>query len=126
MSVLLRVDLPGLPPTVNSMYRTYRRASRTKTKATREWQEWATAIIAGAWGTRPPYKGLVTLEIFLQPKTEIRWDADNRIKALQDCLKPAGVIEDDAQVARPVAERCLKGPEPMTRIIVRPWRMRAL
>ncbi|MBQ9566202.1 MAG: RusA family crossover junction endodeoxyribonuclease [Synergistaceae bacterium] len=123
---LLRVDLPGLPPTVNSMYRTYRRASRTKTLETRKWQEWATAIIASAWGDRPPYEGFVTLEIFLQPQTNGHWDADNRFKALQDCLTPAGVIEDDSQVIRPVAERCLKGDEAITRLVVKTWKMRAL
>ena len=123
---LLCVDLPGLPPTVNHIYRTWGGRKRTKTPETRRWQEQATAIIASAWGDRPPYEGYVTLEIFLQPKTNHKWDADNRFKALQDCLKPAGVIEDDAQVIRPMAERCLKGTEPVTRIVVKPWKMRAL
>ena len=31
-------------------------------------------------------------------KDNRKWDIDNRVKALQDCLEQAGIIENDRQV----------------------------
>ena len=45
-----------------------------------------------------PYTGKVALFITLYVKNSRRMDIDNRIKCLQDCLEPAGLLKDDSQV----------------------------
>ena len=72
MSTLLELELLGLPPTLNQMYRN-RGHYRYKT-------------------------GAVSLSVKLMTKDKRRWDIDNRVKALQDCLSIGGVIEDDSQI----------------------------
>ena len=44
------------------------------------------------------YTGKVRLEIDLYPDSRKRYDGDNMVKAIQDCLVRRGVIEDDSQV----------------------------
>ncbi len=45
-----------------------------------------------------PHASPVVLKLRLLARTRRLWDLDNRIKSLQDCLAPAGVILDDVQV----------------------------
>ena len=47
----------------------------------------------------------MALEVLFQTADRRCWDMDNRIKALQDCLAMAGVIEDDRQIQRLLVER---------------------
>ena len=40
----------------------------------------------------------MTLSILFETSNRRRWDIDNRVKALQDCLSAAGVIHEDTQI----------------------------
>lgn len=98
MSVLLRVTLDGLPPTVNHMYRTSRTGARYKTKVARAWACTATLLIAKAREGGEPYAGKAGVKIVFFTANRRRWDIDNRIKAVLDCIQAAGVIQNDNQV----------------------------
>ena len=96
--VLLSLELEGLPPTVNHLYRSTKGGRRYKTAEGREYQEQVSANIAKWWGTREIYTGAVELRILFETANNRRWDIDNRVKALQDCLTMGGVLKDDRQV----------------------------
>lgn len=107
MKEIIKVNLLGLPPTVNHLYRTSRNGVRYKTPQGREWQALTASIMAMAKTNRKPYGGDVALEIVFRTADRRKWDIDNRVKALQDCLAMAGVIEDDRQIQRLHVERQL-------------------
>ena len=115
--ILLSMELDGLPPTVNHLYRSTTGGRRYKTAEGREYQDEVSAIIAGVWGDRPAYTGAVELRIEYETADRRRWDIDNRVKALQDCLGMAGVLKDDAQVEVLHVER-KHGTTARTRIIL--------
>ena len=115
--MLINAELIGLPPTVNHLYRTSRSGVRYKTSQGKEWQALTVAIMAAAKTNRAPYDGDVALEVLFQTADRRRWDMDNRIKALQDCLAMAGVIEDDRQIQRLLVER-QAGPKTTTVVTV--------
>ncbi len=97
MSVLISLKLDGLPPTVNHMYRTSGRY-RYKTAETRMYQEHVSARLRELWNSQQQYTKPVELFIKFFTNNKKRWDIDNRVKALQDCLSIAGVIRDDTQI----------------------------
>ena len=97
MSDTLDLELMGLPPTVNHMYRTGYK-SRYKTLEVREYQLYAVNRIREAWAGQKALCGRLELFITFKTDDKRRWDIDNRVKALQDCLSIAGVIQDDSQV----------------------------
>lgn len=115
--MLINAELIGLPPTVNHLYRTSRSGVRYKTSQGKEWQALTVAIMAAAKTNRAPYDGDVALEVLFQTADRRRWDLDNRVKALQDCLAMAGVIEDDRQIQRLLVER-QAGPKTTTVVTV--------
>lgn len=97
MSVLISAELEGIPPTVNHLYRNYRNR-RYKTASGREYQEHVTKILHRKWKNQPPVITPVELRIIFTTNDRRKWDVDNRVKALQDCLSMAGIIKDDRQV----------------------------
>ena len=116
MSYMLSITLDGLPPTVNHLYRTGGR-HRYKTAEGAAYQE-ATAAEMRAQREKflparrcvGPYLGPVALHIVMTSRTRRRWDLDNRVKAVQDCLQMAGIIKDDSQITELVVRR---DPMPM-------------
>lgn len=93
---IITLELEGLPPTVNHMYKNSN-GRRFKTKECRDYQGEISTELKFLWG-KPPYKGRVALNVKLITANRRRWDLDNRLKALQDCLQLAGVIKDDSQI----------------------------
>lgn len=117
--ILLDIELDGLPPTVNQMYRTASKTHiRYKTKATREYQAYVVNKIREAY-TIEPYTGSVAVEIVFCTSDKRRWDIDNRLKALLDCLQIAKLIADDKQVDKISLERQREQPIIKTLLQVR-------
>lgn len=104
MNELITLELEGLPPTVNLLYRNFR-GRRYKTASGRKYQERTAALIRREWRGKPAYIEPVELRITFTTNDRRKWDVDNRVKALQDCLSLAGVIEDDRQINILHAER---------------------
>ena len=98
MKTLCELELSGLPPTVNHLYRTSRSGYRYKTVSGRYYQEYVSLRLSQEWRGKPEYTGDVAISIEFIVKFCCCWDIDNRVKALQDCLSLAGIIKDDAQV----------------------------
>ena len=113
---ILNLELIGLPPTVNHMYRTGYK-SRYKTLEVREYQNYAVSKMRERWTGRQTCTGRLELRLIFTTDDKRRWDIDNRVKALQDCLSIAGVIRDDSQLDALHVERCY-GKEKGTRIIL--------
>lgn len=97
MKELLSMELEGLPPTVNHMYRNSGHI-RYKTASGRKYQERVSKSLKEVWGDKPAYSFGVELRITFETSDHRRWDIDNRVKALQDCLSLAGILKDDKQV----------------------------
>ena len=116
MSKELKIELLGLPPTVNHMYRTGAR-SRYKTLEVREYQQYVVSKLREEWSGQQTMRGRIELYLTFQTNNRRRWDIDNRVKALQDCLSIAGVIRDDSQVDALHVERSY-GKEQRTQMTV--------
>lgn len=104
---LLRLVLAGLPPTANQMYRTGRNGQRYKRVEVEEWQESVAEQMREAWNNPLAFMGEVKVRIEFRVNGKRRWDIDNRLKALLDCLEKGGVIKDDAQIAGIEARRII-------------------
>ena len=104
MKRLMKLELDGLPPTVNHSYE--KRGRRLyKSPECRKYQEGVSEKLHKEWGNRKRYAGPVELRITFYTKDQRRWDIDNRVKALQDCLSYGGVIQDDSQIRTLHVER---------------------
>ena len=103
--MLLDLEIEGLPPTVNSMYRSMKGGARYKTKECREFQERTSAMMRRSFTCTEPYTGRAALLIRFTVADRRRWDIDNRVKALQDCLITSGVLKDDCQIDTLYVER---------------------
>ena len=112
--------IKGLPPSVNHMYKTGRNGNRYKRPEVSEWQEETAGKIREAWNEEKPYEGYVELWVLFTVKGKRRWDIDNRVKALQDCLEHGGAIKDDSQIWGLVAHR-VSGEEDVTQIEMREY-----
>ena len=117
---MLSLEFEGLPPSVNAMYRTGRGAQRYKKPEVAEWQDEVASIMRQAWDKPRPYTGDVEVHILFTVGNKRRWDVDNRLKALLDCLAHGGVIKDDTQISGIVALRN-PGETSSTKIEVREY-----
>ena len=117
---LLRLVIAGLPPTANQMYRTGRQGHRYKRPEVEEWQSAVAEQMREAWNQAKAFMGEVEVRIEFRVKGGRRWDIDNRLKALLDCLEVGGVIKDDSQIARIEACR-VTGTESETVIEMREY-----
>ena len=120
MSILLSLEFEGLPPSVNAMYRTGKGSKRYKKPEVSEWQDEIAALMRRAWDNPRPYTGEVELHILFMVSNKRRWDVDNRLKALLDCLAHGGVIKDDTQISGILAQR-QTGEASSTKIEVREY-----
>ena len=120
MNTLLRLEIEGLPPSVNQMYRTGRRGNRYKRADVEEWQSETANAIRSAWNKPRPYEEEVEVRVIFTVKGNRRWDVDNRLKALLDCLEDGGAIKDDAQIWGIIASR-VNGEESGTIIEMRKY-----
>ena len=120
MSILLSLEFEGLPPSVNAMYRTGRGSARYKKPEVSEWQDEVASIMRQAWNKTRPYTGDVDVHILFTVGNKRRWDVDNRLKALLDCLAHGGVIKDDSQISGILALR-KAGEASSTKIEVREY-----
>lgn len=123
MTYLLDVSIDGLPPTLNHYYRSGG-GHRYKTTEGRAYQQFVAAEMRAQRKALPaakshvPYPGRVALHIIMTTRTRRRWDLDNRVKAVQDCLQLAGVIKDDSQIDELVVRREEFPRVDRTRVIV--------
>ena len=118
------INIPG-QPVGKGRPKFVRATGRAYTpKGTAEWERSAAMLARAAWG-RAPLDGLVTVEIvavFSRPKRLLRKkdpteriacgvkpDIDNVVKCALDALVMAGVMRDDKQVFRVVAEKLYAG-----------------
>ena len=112
------MQFEGLPPTVNHMYRMHGRY-KFKTSEARSYQERITAQIREVWQNKGIYTGRASLLIQFLTNNHKRWDIDNRVKAIQDCLNMAGVIGDDTQIDNLSVTRIyVKSDKQITRLLL--------
>ena len=121
MSKIFELLLSGLPPSANQMYRTGRNGNRYKRREVSDWQEETAELVRKAWGKPEAYTGEVEVHVVFTVGDKRRWDVDNRLKALLDCLALGGVIEDDRQISGITALR-REGALSQTQIEIRETR----
>ena len=106
-NTLISITLKSLPPTVNHMYMNAH-GRRFRTAECREYQEQVVEQLKALWNNKPPFTGRAAIHIIFTAKDKRRWDIDNRMKAIQDCLTMAGIIKDDSQIDFLQIERLYK------------------
>ncbi|MBQ7262842.1 MAG: RusA family crossover junction endodeoxyribonuclease [Synergistaceae bacterium] len=107
-ALIFSTTLPGLPPTVNHLYRTSMHGVRYKTAGGKAWQTRTALALREARGGVPTYLGEVAVVILFVTPDKKRWDIDNRLKALLDCLQSSGALKDDRQIALLHVERAFR------------------
>ena len=73
--------------------------------------------MSGECQTKEPFTGAVAVFITFYTNNKRRWDIDNRVKALLDCLEKAGIIQDDSQIDALIINR-ERGQKLATNILV--------
>lgn len=89
----MTIELPFLPPTVN----TYIRHGKGRTYKTREAMKFD-ADVHALCCTKVMDAGLLRASVKLYFKNDRRCDLDNRLKPLFDAVAYAGVIADDSLI----------------------------
>ena len=108
--LILDARLGFYPPSVNEMYRFTKYNHMYKTKKASETQDRICQIFEvektpSEEGKNVGWKGAVSVEVVFYLPWRRRFDVDNHLKALLDCLMAAKVIEDDSQTVRLAAEK---------------------
>jgi len=104
------------PPSVNH-YWAARGRGRYIAPHARAWHREAWAILQTQ---RCRYTGPVALYVFAHPPDRRKRDLDNVLKAIQDALVAAGVLQDDYQVVELHALRRPPEPPGRVRVVVEP------
>ena len=94
----MKITLPK-PPSVNHLYRTFRRGNRVMRVVGAEGEAWfngAGLIVKSKLKLRQPIEGDIELSADLY--TCRHQDLDNICKATLDMLERAGIVNNDAQV----------------------------
>ena len=120
MPELVCVTVAGIPESVNHIWRGTRGGKHYKTAKARDFESLLITALRKQHSGRPVYDGAVRLVMVIGRKTRRRYDLDNRIKSVQDCLAPAGIIADDSQVVE-ISARKILAEEDTTTVIVETW-----
>ena len=102
----LRIVLPGVPPSVNHMYRRFTYGGRTMNVITRNAQAWMDSVrlaakaaaVGAGWQLVPAGRKVVVRLWFYWP-SRVRRDTHNALKALLDAWQ--GVLYEDDYWALP-------------------------
>lgn len=117
MSEIVRVTVAGIPESVNHIWRGTKTGKHYKTAKARDFESLLITVLKKQHAGRLACDGPVRLTVEISRKTRRRYDLDNRIKSVQDCLAPAGIIADDSQVVELVARKT-RGEEDTTTVTV--------
>lgn len=117
MSELVCVTVEGTPESVNHIWRGTRSGRHYKTTKAKNFELLLTHALRAGRRNGTVYDGDVRLGMVIGRKTKRRYDLDNRIKSVQDCLAPAGIIADDSQVVEILAWK-IPADEDTTTVIV--------
>lgn len=93
----IRAEIPDLPPSLWTAYKTRRGGGKCLSQKARDWKDFATIHLLRA-RPRKPLTGHVSLDIVLVAKDNRRWDVENRVKVLSDLLTEMQFWGDDSQV----------------------------
>ena len=115
--ILLRLELDGLPPTVNHMH-INARGRRFRSQECIAYQDYVVDKIIQYRACEEPFSGRVALTLIFTAPDKRRWDISNRIKSIEDCLARASVIKDDSQIDELTVRR-IYGEEAKTALILR-------
>lgn len=108
-------DIPGLPPSVNAIWRKSATGATYKTPEAKMWQtESAMRLREKRRFYGDPYRKAVCYFMLIFDKGNGRKDIDNMTKCAQDSMQEGQIIKDDRQVQDFRVKRFLVGLESMT------------
>lgn len=102
------------PPSLNAMWRVGPRGPY-RSKEYKAWMEESLSVLAQ--NRPPPISGKYVLEVYIRRPDNRRRDLDNvAFKAVSDFLVKAGLIRDDSDCIRLVAEWRDSGPDTLVNV----------
>lgn len=97
-ALLAEAVIPGLPQSVNRIWRNGGNGRTYKTKAAKEWQETAAWYLRQGCKGDKTYDKSVKVDIKFRVKNKRSADLDNLAKQAADAIQSARVINNDNQV----------------------------